>query len=193
MIEIHQSAQSYFKKLIDGQGIDGLGLRLAVCQPGTPQAECELSFCEPEDAAAGDLKQACEGFDLYVDGSSAPYLSEAEIEFVTDQTGGQLVVRAPNIKGEEPGEDSPLAERVQYLLDAEINPAVAAHGGRVSLVEIDADNVVVLEFGGGCHGCGMVNVTLKEGVEKTLKTQIPEISAVRDVTDHSTGENPYYA
>ncbi|MDX1571783.1 MAG: NifU family protein [Xanthomonadales bacterium] len=193
MIEIHASAQEYFKKLIDGQDIPGLGLRLAVSAPGTPQAECELSFCEPEDSAASDQVQSCEGFDLYVDGASAPYLEEAEIEFVTDRTGGQLVVRAPNIKGSTPDDDSPLAERVQYLLDSEINPAVAAHGGRVSLVEVDADGYVVLEFGGGCHGCGMVNVTLKEGVEKTLKAQLPEIAGVRDVTDHSTGENPYFS
>ena len=85
-----------------------------------------------------------------------------------------------------------LAERVDYVLQAEINPAVAGHGGVVTLVEVTADNMVVLQFGGGCHGCGMVDVTLKEGIEKTLKERVPEIAGVRDVTDHAAGQNPYY-
>lgn len=192
MIQITRSAQNYFSKLIADQEVEGLGLRLAVSHPGTPRAECELSFCEPEDNGAADEVFPQSGFDLYIDAPSAPYLTEAEIDFVTDRTGGQLVVRAPNIKGQAPTADAPLGDRVQYVLDMEINPSVAAHGGEVSLVDVDESGVVVLRFGGGCHGCGMVNVTLKEGVEKTLMTQIPEVTAVRDVTDHSTGENPYY-
>ncbi len=79
------------------------------------------------------------------------------------------------------------------MLDAEINPRLAAHGGRVSLVEVTEACEVVLQFGGGCHGCGMVDMTLKEGIEKSLKEQIPEVTGVLDATDHSTGENPYYA
>ncbi|MEM9304069.1 MAG: NfuA family Fe-S biogenesis protein [Pseudomonadota bacterium] len=192
MIDIQASAQTYFLQLIEEQDIPGLGLRLSVQNAGLPSAECELSFCEPDDVEAGDVVQACDGFNLFVDARSARYLEGAEIDFVTERTGGQLVVRAPNIKGEAPGDDAPLIDRVQYVLDAEINPSVAAHGGQVSLVEIDPEGQVILQFGGGCHGCGMVNVTLKEGVEKTLMAQVPEITGVRDVTDHSTGENPYY-
>ena len=192
MINIHDSAQQYFARLLQQQDIDGLGLRLAVAQPGTPMAECELSFCEPGDVATGDQAQPCDGFTLYVDADSAPWLGDAEIEFLNDRTGGQLVVRAPNIKGSVPDDESSLEERVQYVIDTEINPQVASHGGRVSLVEIAEGGIVVLQFGGGCHGCGMVSVTLKDGVEKTLKEQLPEVTAVRDVTDHSTGTNPYY-
>jgi len=77
------------------------------------------------------------------------------------------------------------------LLESEINPQVASHGGKVSLVEVTDEGVVLLRFGGGCHGCGMVDATLRGGVERTLKERVPEVTGVADATDHSTGENPY--
>jgi Fe/S biogenesis protein NfuA len=86
----------------------------------------------------------------------------------------------------------PVPDRVRLLLDTEINPAIAAHGGRVSLVEV-RDNRVFLAFGGGCHGCGMVDVTLKQGVEARIREVVPEVVEVVDTTDHEAGENPYYA
>jgi len=107
-------------------------------------------------------------------------------------TAGVLTATA-NIKGAMPAGNAPLAERVAWLLDTDINPKLAAHGGQVALVEITAAREVVLQFGGGCHGCGMVDVTLKEGIEKSLKEQFPEVSGVLDATDHATGENPYYS
>ena len=192
MIEVHDPAQDYLRGLLEKQDMAGAGLKMVVSNPGTPAAECELSFCTDEDVVADDTVYELRGFNLYVDASSAPFLGDAEIDFETDATGGQLVVRAPNIRGSEPTEDSPVAQRVQYVLDTEINPSLASHGGRVSLAGISDDGVVTLQFGGGCHGCGMVDVTLKDGVEKTLCERIPEVTAVRDVTDHSTGENPYY-
>lgn len=78
------------------------------------------------------------------------------------------------------------------MLYVEVNPNLAAHGGEVSLVEVVDGSIAVLKFGGGCQGCGMVDATLKEGVERTLVTQIPEITAVRDVTDHSVRDHAYY-
>ncbi|MDJ0654375.1 MAG: NifU family protein [Xanthomonadales bacterium] len=192
MIEVYPSAKQYFSELLSQQDADDLGLRMLVSNPGTPGAECELSFCLPEDCADSDLIVDLDAFQLRIDADSVPFLEDAEIDFEENRTGGQLVVRAPNIRGSEPDDDSPLADRVRYILDSEINPSLASHGGMVSLVSIE-EGTVVLQFGGGCHGCGMVNVTLKEGVEKTLKARLPEIQAVRDVTDHSTGENPYYS
>ncbi len=84
-----------------------------------------------------------------------------------------------------------IGERIQVLLDTEINPAVAAHGGRISLAGVQ-DNRVFLTFGGGCHGCGMIDVTLKQGVEARIREMVPEVEEVLDTTDHSLGENPYY-
>ena len=134
----------------------------------------------------------CPGFTLHVDHDSAAWMEGSTIDFEPTTTGGQLNIRAPRIKGVVPGADAGLVARVRYVLDAEVNPKLAAHGGQVSLVSVEADATVVLRFGGGCHGCGMVDVTLKQGVEKTLRERIPEISTVRDATDHSDGHKPYY-
>ena len=106
--------------------------------------------------------------------------------------GGQLTIKAPNSRMPKITEDSSIEDRVNYVLYNEINPGLAAHGGNVSLEEIFEESVAVLRFGGGCQGCGMVDVTLKDGVEKTLLEQIPQLTEVRDVTDHSVRENAYY-
>jgi Fe/S biogenesis protein NfuA len=89
-------------------------------------------------------------------------------------------------------DDSPLEDRINYILYNEINPGLASHGGFVSLEELTEDNIVVLRFGGGCQGCGMVDTTLKDGIEKTLMENLPQIKEVRDVTDHTQRENAYY-
>jgi len=88
--------------------------------------------------------------------------------------------------------DAEIKERVQKVLDTVINPAVAGHGGVVHLIDV-ANNTVFLEFGGGCQGCGMINVTLKYGVERTIREEVPEVGEILDTTDHASGRNPYYA
>lgn len=193
MIEISERAQTHFLRLLRQQQIDDLGIRLTTSAPGTPEANCELAFCEPAELDGNEWSLECEGFTLYVDGAAAPWLEGANIDYEPQATGGVLNIRAPRIKGEVPGEDAGMIARVQYVLDAEVNPQIAAHGGRVSLVEVTADGVVWLRFGGGCHGCGMADVTLKQGIETTLMARVPQITAVRDATDHSTGSQPYYA
>ncbi len=87
--------------------------------------------------------------------------------------------------------DSPLAKKVQAVIDTDINPGVASHGGFVELMDVQEDKAYV-RLGGGCQGCGMVNVTLKQGIEKRIRQAIPEISQVIDTTDHAGGTNPYY-
>ncbi len=193
MIEITPSAQEYFKRLLSQQDEAGLGLRLAVNQPGTPNASCDLQFCPQGQNGLDDTTVEYPDFNLYVASGNEKWLSDAQIDFETQETGGQLTIRAPGIKGHEPAADAPVEQRVEWLLEAEINPALASHGGRVSLVEITANMEVVLRFGGGCHGCGMADVTLKQGIEQTLTGKIPEITGVLDATDHETGKNPYYA
>ena len=192
MIDISERAQQHFKRLLVQQGSEGLGIILRVTAPGTPAANCELEFCEKDELTGTEWTIECAGFDFHLHGDSAAWLEGASIDFLPNATGGQLNIRAPRIKGEVPGVEAGLVERVRYVLESEVNPKVAAHGGRVSLLEVGADGVVVLQFGGGCHGCGMVDVTLKNGVEKTLRERVPEITAVVDATDHASGSKPYY-
>jgi Thioredoxin-like proteins and domains len=109
--------------------------------------------------------------------------------------GGQLTIKAPNAKVPMVNADSPINERINYYLQTEINPGLASHGGQVTLIDVveeDTQNIAVLQFGGGCQGCGQADVTLKEGIERTLLERIPELSGVRDVTDHTQKENAYY-
>jgi Fe/S biogenesis protein NfuA len=192
MIDISERAQAHFRRLVTQQDIDGLGIRLQVVDGGTPSADCELTFCERGDLRGNEWTVECAGFELHVDGDSVQWLDTAQIDYLPTATGGELNIRAPKIKGDIPEADAGLVERVRYVIDAEINPQIAAHGGRIALLEVSSDGVVVLQFGGGCHGCGMVDVTLKQGVEKTLRARVPEITAVRDATDHSSGDKPYY-
>lgn len=192
MIAISDSAQQYFEKLIEQQDIEDLGLRIDVKNAGLPTADCQLSFCESGQSSATDESQQCSGFTLFIDKKSLPYLTDASFDYEQSNTGGQLVIKAPNIRGLKPGEGANLQERVQYVIDSEVNPMIASHGGVITLLDITEDKEVLIRFGGGCQGCGMANVTLKDGVEKTILERLPEIKAVKDVTDHGSGENPYY-
>lgn len=193
MIDMSSTATEYFNGLIGSQGVVGLGIRLRAVAPGTPQGDCQLEFCEPGDLRGDEWEIECEGFSLYVEADSVEYLDQANIDFTKDATGGQLSIKAPKLRGTPPEADASIVERVRYLIEAEINPGLASHGGRVTLREVTAEGIVVLQFGGGCHGCGMVDVTLKNGIEKTLCEKIPEVTGVLDATDHESGSKPYYS
>jgi len=119
-------------------------------------------------------------------------LDEAIVDFAKDKLGGQLTIKAPNAKMPKVDENSPLNDRINYLLMTEVNPGLAAHGGEVSLVEVTEEMVAVLRFGGGCQGCSAVDVTLKNGVEARLLEVVTELKGVIDVTDHSVTDNAYY-
>ncbi len=168
-----------------------MGVRLTAMQPGTPTADVRLEFAEPADLQGDEWAVDCEGFTLWVDAGSVKYLDNAEIDYTQQATGGQLQIRAPKIKGTAPQDSASLVERVNWIVEQEINPQLAQHRGHVAVQEVTGDGVVVLRFGGGCQGCGMADVTLKQGIEKTLLTKVVGVTAVRDATDHDTGQAPY--
>lgn len=192
MISISESAQSHFVKLL-AQQAEGTNIRVFVVNPGTVSAECGVSYCPPEAVEATDTELAFDAFSAYVDELSLPFLEDAEIDFVTDKMGSQLTLKAPNAKMRKVSDDAPLVERVEYVIQTQVNPQLAGHGGHVNLVEITEDGIAIVAFGGGCNGCSMVDVTLKEGIEKELLQQFEgELSAVRDATEHDRGEHSYY-
>ena len=191
MINISVSAQAHFRKLLDSQP-QKTNIRVFVINPGTPSAECGVSYCPVDAVEESDTRLEFDGFDAVVDLESAPYLEEAEIDFVTDQMGSQLTLKAPNAKARKVTDDAPLKERIEYMLVSEVNPQLASHGGQVSLMDITTDGKALLQFGGGCNGCSMVDVTLKEGIEKQMLEQFPELTGVKDATEHEAGEHSYY-
>lgn len=191
LLQVTERAIQHFQHLLEQENTPGMNLRIQVENPSTPSADVGVCFCPPEEEVENDLPIAFKAFTLFVDKDSKEALQDAHIDYEENAWGGQLSVKAPFLKGREPAIGSSLEERVQYVLDTEITPSLASHGGRVSLVEIQEGGIVILRFGGGCHGCGMVTVTLRDGIEKTLKDKFPEIREVRDATDHTTGDNPY--
>lgn len=162
-----------------GQGVSAL--RVA----GT-RKEHKLWLVKESDQQEGDRILQLEGFDVYVDPMTVKHLDGATVDFVDGvmQSGFRVFFPSPTW-------DDPLAQRVQDVLDVEVNPGVAGHGGSVSLVKVDGD-VAVIQLHGGCQGCGAADITLKQGIERMIKGAVPEIKAVQDATDHAAGKNPYY-
>lgn len=190
-VTITQSAQEYLAELLAKQ--DGaLGVRVFINQPGTPRAETCIAYCREGDIQEGDEEEQLELFKVWYESRSLLFLEDALVDYSKDRMGGQLTIKAPNAKMPRVNDDSPVEDRINYVLHNEINPALAAHGGEVSLVEVTEDNFAVLQFGGGCQGCSAVDMTLKGGVEKTLLEQVPQLSGVRDMTDHTDTSQAYY-
>jgi Fe/S biogenesis protein NfuA len=152
-----------------------------------------------EDQVEGsDIRIEEDGFTLVVDADSVERLRGTRIDYRETLVERGFRFDNPNASpapalpgGDRPDLQGSLPDRVRMLLDSEINPAIAAHGGRVQLVDV-REGRVYLAFGGGCHGCGMVDVTLKQGIERRIREAVPEVAGVIDTTDHSTGENPYF-
>lgn len=191
-IDITDSAQAYLAELLEKQNVEGIAVRIFITQPGTPYAETCLAYCRPGEEEPTDVLLELEKINVYLDKNSLAFLEEAVVDFNADRMGGQLTIKAPNAKMPKVNANSPLEDRINYVLYSEINPGLAAHGGEIKLVELTEQQYAVLAFGGGCQGCAAVDLTLKDGVEKTLMERIPELAGIRDVTDHSDTTNAYY-
>ncbi len=195
-MQITPSAQEYLKELLAKQNTPGIGVRIFVEHAGTPRAECCMAYSTPGEEITTDAKIVYPEFAAYIDQPSISYLKDAVIDYNKDRFGGQLTFKAPNSKVPRIGENSSIEERIIYVLQSEINPGLAAHGGNVSLVELFDDATdgltAVLQFGGGCQGCSAVDMTLKQGVETSLKQHIPELGRVIDKTDHTQRDGAYF-
>ena len=191
MFSITEEAEIYVADLFEQQDEKDLGLKVDVEKPGTPVATVTFNFCIKSDLPDSYQEFPFVGFSAFIDESNNQYLSESHVALKVDGTNKKLTITAPNAKGEAPKDDAPLEEKVLFTIVTEVNPSLQSHGGFVDLVEITKKKEVVLNFGGGCQGCSSVNMTLKDGDEKQLKSLYPEISAVLDATDHSYKENAY--
>jgi len=196
-IELTETAREKVLEALNSQ--EGkTALRLEAKANGTTQFSYSMRLIGDGDKASDDIIVKLEGLEIVVDPGSVRNLNGASVDWEDRVVRSGFKFNNPNqpeIPGIGSGDrndlDGSAAEKVKKLVETELNPAVAAHGGRINLVGVK-DNKVYLTFGGGCHGCGMVNMTLKHGVEKRIKEVIPEIEEVIDATDHSTGQNPFY-
>lgn len=191
-MNITLSAQEYLADLLSNQEEDTTGIKIFVSEPGTPRAETCIAYAK-QDEDFSEFRFIEEfDFSLYLEEKSIDFLKDAEVDYSPDKFGGTLTIKAPNAKLPQISKDASIEDKINYVLYSEINPGLASHGGEVSLIEVLNEETAILQFGGGCQGCGMVDLTLKDGVEKTLLEQVEGLKSVKDVTDHSYRENAYY-
>ena len=165
---------------------DSLALRIEIVGRGPKGFQYDLQFIDINDASDDDVAQEARGFQVRIAARSAKYLDGATLDFKETLMGGGFSFENPN-----PMWIDDLSQRVAEVIDKNVNPAVASHGGHVDLVGVDVKKAIIA-FGGGCQGCGMADVTLKQGVEVMIMDNVPEIVEVIDATDHAAGANPFY-
>ena len=190
-VVVSESAITYLKDLLSSQE-EPTNIKIFVSDPGTMNAETCIVYCKVGEEEDDDILMDINEISIYLESESLPFLEDCKVDYHPDKFGGQLTIRAPNAKIPSLKEDSSIEEKINFYLYSEINPSLASHGGEVSLIEVIDSSKAVLRFGGGCQGCGMVDLTLKNGVEKTLKDNIPEITEIVDSTDHSFKDNAFY-
>lgn len=169
-------------------------LRIAV--DGSPFApNYELTLVEAASRQDSDVEVRAGEFDVLVDEASVERLDGASVDFVEtlQESGFQITPDPDAVKAavDAAAPNGELADRVRQVLDTEVNPAVASHGGAINLVDVQGTEVFI-EMAGGCQGCAMSRMTLRQGVERMVSQAVPEVTAIHDVTDHLSGENPYF-
>jgi Fe/S biogenesis protein NfuA len=195
IITVTPEALEHLRELRDDE-VDGdkLGLRLAIASDAGEEFRYDLSFEEFLTAAFTDEVRTHDGMKVIIPGDDVALLTGATLDYTSTQG---LVIRnpnrplAPSVEGLTA--DDELSAEIDGLIASEVNPALAAHGGFVTYVGHDGEGTAYLTMGGGCHGCSMSKQTMLDGVQTMLVDAIEGVERVRDLTDHSTGENPFYS
>lgn len=182
-----------------------LALWLEIAGVANGKYKYDMYFQPIDYAGPTDVVQRHDDLSVVIPAFSIDKVRGATLDVAGDPVEGGLVLDNPNSPSPAVGAagaagaatrppadlSGDVAQRVLQVLDSQINPSIAAHGGRAELVAVE-ENTAYLRLSGGCQGCGMASVTLSQGIEVVIKEQIPEITRVVDVTDHASGENPYF-
>ncbi len=191
MITFTDSARRHVATYLE-QEADDLAVRVAVLASSPLAPKYDLSLISEDERSENDQVFDLGGFEVVIPVDSTKLLERATVDWVESLSGGGFKVESPNLPAT--GIDAPtgdLAEQVRQVIDVQINPSIAAHGGKVSLVDV-RDTVVYLEMSGGCQGCGMAAATLSQGIRRILMEALPQITDIEDITNHAAGANPYY-
>lgn len=196
VISVTEEARERILELRAAEDASGtLGLRVAVTGTRGVEYTYDLSFEPVDEADADDVVAHSGDLPIIVPADSVERLQGATLDLPRNPNQGGLVLRNPNRPDPLSGNDLELtgdtADKIRQLLEQRINPALAAHGGYAELMGVDGDKAFVT-MGGGCQGCAISAMTLREGIERSIKEAVPEITEVVDTTDHSAGENPFY-
>jgi Fe/S biogenesis protein NfuA len=187
MIDFTEVAVGKIEEMLASEDHKGMALKIQILGRGPGGFRYSMRFVPEAEHTEADEILNLEKFNVIVDNESLDNLRGATVDFKEDSFQRGFAIDNPN-----PVWKDSVAQSIQDLLDSKINPGLASHGGFVSLLDFK-ENVAFIGFGGGCQGCGMVDVTLKHGVEAMILEAVPEVKQIVDTTDHRAGENPYYA
>lgn len=197
LMELTQSAIDKIAELMAARGKGPMAVRVLVHLGGAGGGQSEFKFVELDTKAEDDTVLEMGPFPMYLDEQAVVALTGAEVDYDEQKyaTGFHIEYENPlesylTSRRKDWGDD-PLANKVQQVVDEQINPGVAGHGGWVLLLDVKEDTAYI-EMGGGCRGCAISQMTLKDGIERIITQEVPEITKVLDATDHASGENPYY-
>ena len=188
ILTLTDAAREKITSIQESQNRPDTAVRVTVEEDGVAAWRYDLRLVSQDEKSDDDEVIDASGVLVYVDKQSVPRLRGATLDFVTGMSSSGFKFENPN---QPEAASDPLVMRVQKVIEDRINPGVASHGGNITLLGVE-EGKVYIRMGGGCQGCGMADVTLKQGIEEMIKAEIPEIVAVLDQTDHASGENPYY-
>lgn len=186
LLTVTPQALDRIRAMLHKAGREGYWLRVELTGRSEADFLYRLTFIPSELHKPEDRLQPLDGLRLVIDPLSARYLTGAKLRYVESAEESGFKIDNPN-----PLWRDPLAEQVNEVIERQVNPGIAVHGGRVTLLDVD-QGVAYLNMSGGCQGCGLAKVTLQQGVEKMIRQAVPEIVQVVDTTDHALGRSPYY-
>lgn len=191
MIKFSDTARQHVVSFLE-QEEEPLAVRVEVLDSSPLAPRYDLALIAQDERSPDDQSFDGGGFEVVVPSGSAEFLEGATVDWVESMAGSGFKVESPKLR--PIGADVPtgdLAERVRHVIETQVNPSIAAHGGSVNLVDVRGSEVY-LEMSGGCQGCGMAAVTLSQGIRRILNETLPEITEIHDLTNHAAGANPYY-
>ena len=192
MMTLTDRALEMVRSYLDQSGGELTALRIAVSGGTSSAPEFELTLVGSDEIHGDEIELDVSGLTIVVNEGTAPRLEDATVDFVerVNESGFEVRLAAgPTTPATTP--TGALAQKVREILEDQINPAIASHGGVITLVDVQ-DTEIYLEMGGGCQGCAMSRMTLRQGVERMVRQAVPEITVIHDVTDHASGENPFF-
>lgn len=189
MIEITPKAQAIYRQLLADRP-NGTCIRIFVDNPGTPEAQCGMSYCPSHMYDMADIVYPMEGFDLVIDPVSDPYLEDAVVDAKAEM---ELTMKSPSVSKDFLSKELPLIDRIKFVVSTQVNPGIATHGGAVEVVSFSEETrEVSVKFKGGCVGCASVGVTINESLQAKINSMFPgEGIKVTDVTQHEVTGDTY--
>ena len=196
MLTFTDKAREMVLTFMDQSGEDHRALRIHVTGGSPVAPSFELTFAEKSDSSEEDVEVDAGGFMVVFDPGSADRLEGATVDFVNriNESGFEIIPAATSLPTASPSSvpKGALAEKVRLILDEQVNPSIASHGGQINLVDVKGTEVF-MEMTGGCQGCAASKMTLRQGVERMIRQHVSEVTEIHDVTDHDAGENPYFS